>query len=173
MPLNLHIGEASKFFLYHMRRPLQAKRGIYERRNIRFGSAVTPSDWEVFASLLVDELGNGGVSGVDLENFEVKSAMNNGSYEYQYHKETGKAKLKGDMKAGHLFINHSNCLNDVEVRYVPGEKLKSFFSKWLKNYPSPYPQRYRKNIPFGWVDKHGMLLIAFRNGSVQPSLDIL
>jgi len=30
----------------------------------------------------------------------------------------------------------------------------------------PYPQRYRKNIPYGWVKKHGILLMTIKDGEV-------
>ncbi len=161
----LHLPNALSFFRSFMYIPLQGKRTVYEARNIRLGSAVTPSDWEVFASLLLDRKGNGGISGVDLGSVEVKSAFTGGSYEYQYHKETGKQKLRADMKVGHLFINHSDFLNHVEVWYVHGSKAKKeYFSKWLKNYPNPYPQRYRHSISYGWVKKHGDLLLTLVRG---------
>jgi len=164
--MKLSVTPAMEFFSTFMHRPLQGKRAVYEARNVRLGSAVTPSDWEVFGSLLVDKKGNGGVSGIDLGEYEVKSGMNGGSYEYQYHKETGKAKLKADMKAGHLFFNHSDFLNWVELRYVHGSDAKEHFAKWLKNYPHPYPQRYRNSLPFGWVVNHGKLLLVVKNGKV-------
>jgi len=161
-----NIAAALSFFKKHMHQPLQLKRKVYEARNVRLGSVVTPSDWEVFASLLTDRLGNGGVTGIDLGEVEVKSAMNEGSYEYQYHKETGKLKLKADRKAGHLFINHSDFLNLVEVRFIEGEQAGEFFAAWLKGYPNPYPQRYRKNLPFRWVKKNAQLLMTIKNGQV-------
>ena len=163
----LYLNEAMKFFGTFMHAPLQGKREVYEARNIRLGSAVTPSDWEVFASLLLGRKGNGGVSGVDLGTVEVKSAFAGGSYEYQYHKETGKQKLRTDMNVGHLFISHSDFLNSVEVWYVHGNKAKKdYFSKWLKNYPNPYPLRYRHSISSGWVKQNGRLLLTVKNGKI-------
>lgn len=44
--------------------------------------------------------------------------------------------------------------------------MKEFFTKWLKEYPDPYPQRYRKNIPFHWVEKNGLLLMTITDGEV-------
>ena len=165
--MKLDYADALSFFRTYMFAPLQGKRSIYEARNIRLGSAVTPSDWEVFASLLMGKRGNGGVSGVDLDGIEVKSALNEGSFEYQYHKETGIAKLASDMASGHLFITHSNFLNLVTVRFVTGRKLtKNYFSKWLKNYPNPYPQRYRNSVSAGWVKENGKVLLVIEGGSV-------
>ena len=130
----LTLGHALDFFRTFMYAPLQAKRGIYEARGIRLGSVTPASDWEVLASMLVNHKGNGGTSGVDLVDYEVKSAINGGDYEYQYHKDTGKKKLTGDMKAGHLFFNHVDFLNRVELRYVDGRDMKkNYFSVWLKD----------------------------------------
>jgi hypothetical protein len=165
--MQLSLKPAMEFFSTFMYQPLQGKKLVYESRNIRLGSAVTPSDWEVFASLLVNKKGHGGVSGVDLNGFEVKSAANDASYEYQYHKKTGKAKLRGDMNAGHLFFNHSNFLNRVELRYLHGTDAKAYFAEWLKNYPNPYPQRYRNSLPFGWVDENAELLLVIHNGKIS------
>lgn len=106
--------------------------------------------------------------GVDLSNHEVKSAENGGSYEYQYHKLTGKEKLRFDMQKGHLFFDHSNHLRNVDLRYASGDQLAEFFRVWLDDYPDPYPgQRHRKNIPFSWVKKNGVLLMKLRDGEVE------
>ncbi len=44
--------------------------------------------------------------------------------------------------------------------------MKEFFQKWLQDYPDPYPQRYRKNIPFQWVKVNGTLLMTLTDGEV-------
>jgi hypothetical protein len=44
--------------------------------------------------------------------------------------------------------------------------MKEFFEKWLAEYPDPYPQRYRKNIPFNWVKEKGELIMSLRDGEV-------
>jgi hypothetical protein len=126
-----------------------------------------PSDWEVFASILVRDLGKKLAAGIDLSQHEVKSALDGGSYEYQYHKNTGRKKLLGDMKVKHLFFAHRDNLRQVDLRYAHGSALKEqFFDKWLKDYPDPYPQRYRKNIPFQWVRKNAILLMTITDGDV-------
>ena len=124
------------------------------------------SDWEVFASILVNDVGKKLTGGVDLSGHEVKSAANGGSFEYQYHKNTGKIKILDDMKVGHLFFNHRNNLRNVDLWYAHGSAMKEFFSDWLKNYPDPYPQRYRKNIPYSWVKENGTLLMTLTDGEV-------
>lgn len=125
-----------------------------------------PSDWVVFASILVRDEGKNLAAGVDLAEHEVKSAYEGGSYEYQYHKNTGKKKLKRDAEVGHLFFDHRNNLRHVDLRYAHGSAMKNFFEKWLQEYPDPYPQRYRKNIPFNWVKENGILLMTLTDGEV-------
>ncbi len=146
--------------------PLQGKLRLYAARHVRSAGTVMSSDWEVFASILVKDLGRRLAAGIDLSNNEVKSAVEGGSYEYQYHKNTGVQKLAQDMKIGHLFFAHADNLRRVNLRYAHGGQLKEFFSKWLEEYPDPYPQRYRKNIPFGWVEKNGILLMSLVDGEV-------
>ncbi|MGC1613204.1 MAG: hypothetical protein WA736_00830 [Candidatus Acidiferrum sp.] len=124
------------------------------------------SDWVVFASILVRDPGMKLATGIDLSQHEVKSAFQGGSYEYQYHKKMGKEKLKADADAGHLFFDHRDNLHQVDLRYAHGSSMKEFFQKWLQEYPDPYPQRYRKNIPFTWVEKNAILLMTLRDGEV-------
>lgn len=155
------------FFHAYMYGPLQGKLRLYSARGVKPGGAVMSSDWEVFASILVRDIGKKLGSGIDLSGYEVKSAEGNGAYEYQYHKNTGQQKLKDDMKAGHLFFNHSNGLRFVELRYAHGSTLKfQFFEKWLNAYPDPYPQRYRKSVSFSWVKRNGTLLMVLKDGEV-------
>ncbi|MGH9428135.1 MAG: hypothetical protein ACRD2L_17770, partial [Terriglobia bacterium] len=119
------------------------------------------SDWEVFASILVRDVGNKLGKGIDLSKYEVKSAEGGGSYEYQYHKETGRQKLKNDANVGHLFFDHSDNLRRVDLRYAHGTSMREqFFDRWLSKFPDPYPQRYRKSVPFKWVKERAVLLMT-------------
>lgn len=154
------------FFHAYMFGPLQGKLRLYEARNVRPGAVASPSDWEVFASMLVRDLGTKLGAGVDLAGHEVKSAGPGASYEYQYHKKTGKKKLADDAKTGHLFFEYSDYLRRVDLRYAHGSQMREHFDKWLSAYPDPYPQRYRKNIPYSWVREHGTLLMTLENGEV-------
>jgi hypothetical protein len=165
-PTELDFEKALMFFHAYMYGPLQGKLRLYAARNVRSSATTMSSDWEVFASMLVNDLGRKLAGGIDLSNHEVKSALEGSSYEYQYHKNTGKAKLVSDMKSGHLFFAHADNLRRVNLRYAHGSEMKEFFSKWLKEYPDPYQQRYRKNIPFGWVKESGRLLMTLIDGEV-------
>ncbi|MGH9573594.1 MAG: hypothetical protein ACRD40_08690 [Candidatus Acidiferrales bacterium] len=165
-PTDLDFEKALMFFHAYMYGPLQGKLRLYGARGVRAPSAAMTSDWEVFASILVRDVGKKLGAGVDLSGHEVKSAYKGGNYEYQYHKKTGKEKLKNDAEVGHLFFDHRNNLRRVDLRYAHGSLMKGFFQKWLKEYPDPYPQRYRKNIPFTWVKNHAVLLMTLEDGEV-------
>ncbi len=147
--------------------PIQGKLRLYKARGVHSVAKALSSDWEVFASILVKDVGKKLTRGVDLSKYEVKSAENGGAYEYQYHKNTGKEKLAHDMEVGHLFFDHSNNLRVVDLRYASGKQLSVFFEAWLNEYPNPYLQRYRKSVPFAWVKENGLLLMSLRGGEVE------
>jgi hypothetical protein len=165
-PSELDFEKALMFFHAYMYGPLQGKLRLYAARSVRSAGTTMSSDWEVFASILVRDVGQKLASGIDLSNYEVKSAASGGSYEYQYHKNTGKRKLLDDIKVGHLFFEHSDNLRNVSLRYAHGSQMKEFFKAWRLAYPDPYPQRYRKNIPFGWVKENAILLMTLKDGEV-------
>jgi hypothetical protein len=165
-PTELDFEKALMFFHAYMYGPLQGKLRLYAARSVRAPGAAMSSDWEVFASILVRDLGKKLAAGIDLTEYEVKSATHGGSYEYQYHKNAGKEKLQRDMEVGHLFFDHRDNLRQVDLRYAHGSSMKDFFDSWLKNYPDPYPQRYRKIIPFNWVKQNGVLLMTLTDGEV-------
>ena len=170
-PTGLDFEKSLMFFHAYMYGPLQGKLRLYGARKIPQGSVAMSSDWEVFASMLVNDLGRKFGAGIDLANYEVKSAKRGGSYEYQYHKNTGLEKLAKDMEVGHLFFDYFDNLREVDLRYLHGSQLAVHFGKWLNEYPDPYPQRYRKNVPYGFVKQNGVLLMTLKNGEVvYPNL---
>ncbi len=172
-PTNLDFEKSLMFFHAYMYGPLQGKLRLYGARKIPAGSVAMSSDWEVFGSMLVNDLGRKFGAGIDLTNYEVKSAKRGGSYEYQYHKNTGRENLTKDMEVGHLFFEYSDNLREVHLRYAHGSQMKEFFQKWLKKFPEPYQQRYRKSISYGWVKENGTLLMTIKDGEVvYPKLEI-
>lgn len=167
-PTNLDFEKALMFFHAYMYGPLQGKLRLYRARDVRTPGKVIASDWEVFASILVRDVGTKLGKGIDLKGNEVKSAENGGSYEYQYHKVSGMQKLRDDMEVGHLFFAHSDNLRLVELRYVSGKKASEHFRVWLREYPKKYDkQRHRKSIPHKWVVQHGDLLMRLVDGEVE------
>jgi hypothetical protein len=70
------------------------------------------------------------------------------------------------MTVGHLFFDYFDNLKEVDLRYLHGSQLAEFFVKWRDEYPNPYPQRYRKNIPYGFVKQRGTLLMTLKDGEI-------
>lgn len=165
-PSELDFEKALMFFHAYMYGPLQGKLRLYGARLVPTGSVASSSDWEVFASMLVKDVGRKLGAGIDLLNHEVKSAKRGSSYEYRYHRNTGREKLTKDMLVGHLFFEYFDNLKQVELRYLHGSNLLPFFQKWLDQYPDPYPQRYRKSISYQFVRQNGTLLMSLQDGEV-------
>jgi hypothetical protein len=69
------------FFHAYMYGSLQRKLRLYAARRVRSAGSTMSSDWEVFASILVKDLGQKLAAGIDLSHHEVKSATSGGSYE--------------------------------------------------------------------------------------------
>jgi hypothetical protein len=171
LPTRLEFEKSLMFFHAYMYGPLQGKLRIYGARKISAGSIAMPRDWEVFASMLVNDLGQKLAAGIDLANFEVKSAKRPGGYEYQYHKNTGREKLLKDAKVGHLFFEYTDNLQEVELWYMHGSELApDHFDEWLKAFPErpeDYKgQRFRRSVPYGVVQQRGKLLMQLENGEV-------
>lgn len=121
-PTDLDFEKALMFFHAYMYGPLQGKLRLYSARNVHPPGAAMSSDWEVFASILVRDVGKKLAAGVDLSRHEVKSALAGGSYEYQYHKITGEKKLQRDMEVGHLFFDHWDNLRHLRPRISHGQQ---------------------------------------------------
>ena len=99
------------------------------------------SDWEVFASILVRDLGKKLAAGISISEYEVKSAFDGGTRIVSITKEPARKleRKKDDAEVGHLFFNHRNNLRHVDLRYAHGSSMKEHFQKWLHEYPDPYP----------------------------------
>ncbi|GAA4006422.1 hypothetical protein GCM10022631_17320 [Deinococcus rubellus] len=112
--------------------------------------------------------------GHDLAAAEVKSARVGSSFEYQYHLNTGVAKLDAEHTIAHVFVSYDD--NTVTVRLVSGAALKPLFESWREGLLSNYDannlnrrQRFRKNIPYGVVVREGQILLCLEDGQLtQP-----
>lgn len=148
---------------------------LLSEHNLKIAGSVPSVMWELFGALLTERRGSG-LTGADLLGWEVKSAKFGGSFEYQYHLNTGVAKLKEDCVVNHLFCTYSETYKDVVVRVISGKNLsEKFFRAWepeyLKNYDTSVPvsqrrQRFRKNISFGYVEANGKLVLKIENGVI-------
>ncbi len=125
-----------------------------------------PGDWEVFAAILVRTTGTESNAGVDLVGYEVKSAQDQGGFEYQYHKRSWRAKFEADRDADHIYISHRDNLSVVEVFHCEGNDIAQYLDKWLddKPYAEPTEQRFRRSIPYRWVSENATLLLRIEDG---------
>jgi hypothetical protein len=168
---NLNLKEAYDFYNKYIYNA--EHQNLLIEHGFSTAGSIAPVNWEVFASILTGDDGKEGY-GSDLNNFEVKSAVSKGSFEYQYHLNGGKTKLKDDMVVNHVFISYSRDYGDIEVRLVEGGVLKSIFESWapglIANYDGPNrKQRYRKSIPFGFVAANGVIVLKTSNGKFVQS----
>ncbi|NOH96287.1 hypothetical protein [Vibrio sp. 99-70-13A1] len=153
----------------------EEKIALLVKHNFKVAGSVQSVLWELFGALLVERSG-AGTTGADLDGWEVKSAKQGGSYEYQYHLNTGVEKLKEDCIVNHLFCSYSDTYENVTVRVIPGHILAPrYFNVWeplyFQNYDASVPaeqrrQRFRKNIPYGFVNATGTLILEIQNGKL-------
>lgn len=137
---------------------------------LHVAGSVPSVNWELFGAILTGDKGRKGY-GSDLKKHEIKSALSNASFEYQYHLRGGQKKLIEDMEVKHLFISYSPDYKDVVVRILPGEALKEKFIAWLpklvENYEGLKPkQRFRRSIAFGLVKKSGVSIMQIKGGKL-------
>lgn len=168
----LDVYMAMVYFHAYTYGPLQGKIRLYRDRGIRARVAMS-EDWEVFASILVRNTGTSTAAGLDLEGYEVKSALEGGSFEYQYHRNSWREKLHADRAAGHIFISHRDELRHVDVRYCEGSQLAGYFDSWEQEepYPRPSEQRFRRSVSYRWATKNATLILRIEDGEPTFQLD--
>lgn len=167
------IERAYQFYSRHIYD--QEKIELLKQYNLKIAGSVPSVLWELFGALLTNRSAQGN-TGADLVGWEIKSAKNKGSYEYQYHLNTGEEKLKEDCLVNHLFFMYSATYHDVAVRAMQGKDLaKPYFKKWMplyrKNYDPTVPasqrrQRFRKSISAGHIIDNGELILEIKNGTL-------
>ena len=72
------------------------KIALLQEHNLKIPGSVPSVMWELFGALLTGRRGAGN-TGADLLGWEVKSAKGTGSFEYQYHLNTGPGKVEGRL----------------------------------------------------------------------------
>lgn len=167
------IDKAFKFYSRHIYD--EEKIGLLNKHKLKIAGSVPSVIWELFGAILTERSG-AGTTGADLQGWEVKSAKASGSYEYQYHLNTGAAKLKEDCEVNHLFCSYSETYKDVVVRVMHGADLADkYFKAWepdyIKNYGASVPdsqrrQRFRKSVSFGYVEDEGILVLKIENSKL-------
>ena len=122
LPETLDVQAALIYFHAYMYGPYKGRVRLFRQRGLA-PRMVMSEDWEVFASILLKTTGAASRSGPDLGDHEVKSAVDGGTFEYQYHRNSWKEKLAADRRAGHVFIWHRDELTHIEVWFCEGSDL--------------------------------------------------
>ena len=172
--LNLQISEAYAFYAEYIYQPALFK--LLEDHNLKIAGAVQPVVWELFGSILTGCIGSSGY-GSDLDGVEVKSAKKGGSFEYQYHLNTGLKKLEEDQHVSHLFCVYTPDYREVLVYHIEGSSLAEKFQQWIPEYKKNYAldgsssrrQRFRKSIAYGLVQDMGEIVMTIENSTLQSS----
>ncbi len=169
--MDCQLEEAFGYYEEHILAPLQAKRPIYEERNIPMEGVVSFRDWEIMAAILVDDRGSALRSGADLQHHEVKSAKEGGSFEYQYHRSHGVEKLDHDLTIEHLYVVYRSGYLDVDVYALSAGQFAEVGEKWreplLENYRTEARQRFRRSMPRRKVLREGRTVMRIRDGKLQ------
>jgi hypothetical protein len=170
----LQILEAYSFYKTYILEYSRDKTEIYERYGFSLQGSVSSKDWEVFTAILLNDRARGG-DGADLVNYEVKSAVFGGSFEYQYHRDSGIDKLTDDRSVDHVFVTRSENYTNVEVWLIERTKMISKFDQWLpellKNYKASDKQRFRRSVTYKFVRTQGIQLLEIKNGELPDYLE--
>ena len=166
----LHIRAAYDYYDKHINRT--ERFDLLQEHNFPIPGSVPSIDWELFGALLTGDERKVTGYGSDLKTFEVKSAVEGGSFEYQYHKHGGVAKLDEDKIVDHIFITYSRGYQDVTVRLVKGSELAPRFEGWRPALIKAYrgqdddDQRFRRSVALGYVRKNGLTVMTITGGKL-------
>ncbi|MBF2005481.1 MAG: hypothetical protein IGS49_08435 [Chlorogloeopsis fritschii C42_A2020_084] len=172
----LQVQEAYSFYRTYILEYSRDKAEIYGRYGFSLQGSVGSKDWEVFAAILLNDRARRG-DGADLENYEVKSAIIGGSFEYQYHRNRGINKLTDDRDVDHIFVARSETYISVEVWLVERTKMLPTFYRWLpellQNYETVERQRFRRSVTYGFVRSQGVRLLEISDGELTYFLEAI
>lgn len=128
--------------------------------------------WELFSAILMGDKAKDNNKGADLINYEVKSAKENGAYEYQYHCDSWPTKISEDKRVSHLYISYSENCEDIVVRLMSVDKILHYFQEWETHLPAYWTteeiekvsnKRFRRAIPASMVSKNGKIIFVVKN----------
>jgi hypothetical protein len=155
--------EFYKKFIYN-----REKEKLFKEYNFPTNGTVPPVDWEVFCAILFSA--NKKEGGCDLDGYEIKSAKEGNSFEYQYHKKSGLEKIREEFLVKHIYISYNNRYKDVVVRAMPGEDLKEKLGVWEGTIEENYQngkQRCRKSLTYKFVCERSEIIMEIQGGSLK------
>lgn len=165
LPSELDVQGALIYFHAYMYGPYKGRARLFRLRGLA-PRMVMSEDWEVFASILLRTTGTTSRAGTDLRDYEIKSAVDGNSFEYQYHRNSWQEKLAADRQAGHVFIWHRDELSHVEIWFCEGQTLAEQLNEWEAEQPyaDGQQQRFRKSVNPAWVRENADLLLLVKDG---------
>jgi hypothetical protein len=170
----LHVQEALSFLREELLDPLARQRVIAAQFKLDGNAQISAKQWEIFAAVLLGRDGSSAPGSTDLVGVEVKSAKVGGSFEYQYHRRIGAAKLAGDAHAAHLFISYAKDYGEIEVRLLRSKQVHDTILGWKPRLEAAYAssvshERCRVTLPYAMVRDQGQIILSFRDGAVTSS----
>ncbi|MAD14487.1 MAG: hypothetical protein CL579_00150 [Alteromonadaceae bacterium] len=159
---------AFEFYEKHIYDPEKIQ--LLKENRLKVAGHVHSVIWELFGAILTGRKAEGN-TGSDLRGWEVKSAKNGGSYEYQYHRNAHLSKLDEDCVVNHLYCSYSEEYDDLEVRVMKGADLAElFFEAWkplcIEKYRNRDTLRFRKIIPYQYIQRNGLLVLKVNKGNL-------
>ena len=178
MITSLQADKAYRHYLRCLLRPMRLKRTVARRYAITHLKA-DPSEWELFGAVLLNMRGSGHTYGEDLVSTEVKSTRIDGAgtFEYQYHRDSWRAKIASDAHISHLFILYSADYENVAVYVLRADQVHNTILGWQALAATAYSSggtggRCRPGLSVGFVKSHGRMVMHISDGllkSYDPS----
>jgi len=195
-----NLEKAWKFYQKHILEADQDLVPLLDDYN--FKNVLPEWKWEVLAAILVGDKSRKGTierhlaknpentqkggkgnskngNGPDLLKHEVKARMDGMGFEYQYHKNSWKEKLREEPKIVHVYISYWPNYTDFDLRIVHGSKLNDLFQEWEKEITEKFQNktfegRCRPAIPYKTAVSRASLILSVRNVEITfQNLDLL
>lgn len=146
------------------------KARVLAEHGFSINGTVAPAVWECLGAVLYAKRKQAGY-GADLGDVEVKSvAAASSGVEYQYHKESGLAKLRHDMTIDHLYLFYGNEYKSLDAFLVRGESLTPMMREWESRlvgwYDNASHQRFRCSVKSKFVKANGKRVMVIENGKL-------
>jgi hypothetical protein len=169
----MHVDIAFKYYKKFLLEDFEKRKKIYLWLGFDLAGVVSFRDWEVFGAILVGDKAKG-KKGSDLRKYEIKSALEGNSFEYQYHARTALDKFKEDCNVDHLFVSYQKDYRSFTVRLVNNTVFKSLTDGWLDKIMRSYysdtrhvvKQRCRESITYNNVFNRGDVVFEVKNSNL-------
>ena len=175
----MHLEQAFKYYQKFLLADFEKRKNIYTKLGFDLAGVVSSRDWEVFGAILVGDKAKG-KKGSDLRRYEIKSALEGNSFEYQYHAHTAISKFEEDCNVDHLFISYKKDYRDFVVYLLNKDVFARLAEGWLAKIMSSYysgpdlpKQRCRESISYKNIFYRGSVVFEVKNAELYDSQTII